>query len=159
MKLYFFRHGLAEDPTPDKPDFKRELTKKGIQRTRASAELLPVLDVTPAHIFSSPLIRAKQTADILARALKQKVEVRDEVGPGFNPRRVEMLLAGIDDRQDVMFVGHEPDFSSTVTALIGGGSVVMKKGGLARVDVMTRVPLRGELVWLITPKLFNANDE
>ena len=53
-----------------------------------------------------------------------------------------------------LVVGHEPDFSGTISALIGGGSVVMKKGGLARIDVVSRHPLRGSLVWLIAPKVY-----
>ena len=53
-----------------------------------------------------------------------------------------------------MFVGHEPDFSTTITSLVGG-RVVMKKGGLARVDIISDQPLLGELVWLIAPKIFD----
>jgi phosphohistidine phosphatase SixA len=53
-----------------------------------------------------------------------------------------------------MVVGHEPDFSSVIGQLIGSGSVVMRKGGLARVDITN--PMRGELVWLLTPQLLGA---
>jgi phosphohistidine phosphatase len=55
-----------------------------------------------------------------------------------------------------MLVGHEPDFSRTISALIGGGRVVMKKGGLARVDVESIDPPDGELVWLVTSKTLGA---
>jgi phosphohistidine phosphatase len=51
-----------------------------------------------------------------------------------------------------MLVGHEPDFSLTISALIGGGKVILKKGGLARVDITTIDALQGELVWLLPPK-------
>jgi phosphohistidine phosphatase SixA len=54
-----------------------------------------------------------------------------------------------------MFVGHEPDFGLTVSALIGGGTITMKKGGVARIDVESSEPLHGSLVWLIAPKLFD----
>ena len=52
-----------------------------------------------------------------------------------------------------MFVGHEPDFSTTISSLVGG-RVVMKRGGLARIDIVSPQPLLGELVWLIAPKIF-----
>ena len=56
-----------------------------------------------------------------------------------------------DDR--IMFVGHEPDFSETVSYIIGGGNITMKKGGLARVDLYSEHPLHGTLVWLLAPRL------
>ena len=55
-----------------------------------------------------------------------------------------------------MVVGHEPDFSATVAELIGGGDVVMKKGGLARVDVTGPRPAAAQLVWLLTPPLLGS---
>jgi phosphohistidine phosphatase len=152
VKLYLFRHGHAERGE-NKSDFKRELTEKGIERTTASAKALVALNAKPMHLFSSPLVRARQTADILAAAFGMKVDVREEVGPGFGKAAIEKLIAAFDNSQDVMFVGHEPDFSTTVSELTGGGRVVMKKGGMARIDVLSRSPLRGELVWLLTPKV------
>ncbi len=55
-----------------------------------------------------------------------------------------------------MVVGHEPDFSAAVAELIGGGDIVLKKGGLARVDVTVPVTGGGELVWLLTPPLLGS---
>ena len=157
MKLYLLRHGHAERGE-DKSDFKRELTKKGIERTTASAKTLIALEAKPMHLFSSPLVRARQTADILAAAFGIKVDVREEVGPGFSMAAVEKLITSFDNSQEVMFVGHEPDFSKTVSELIGGGRIVMKKGGLARIDVISRSPLRGELVWMLSPKVMARAD-
>jgi phosphohistidine phosphatase len=90
----------------------------------------------------------------VAEALGVQVEVREEVGYEFNVQAVEALTAGLGDDAEVMFVGHEPSFSETVGELIGGAKVVMKKGGLARIDVFSREPLRGALVWLIAPRVF-----
>jgi phosphohistidine phosphatase len=53
----------------------------------------------------------------------------------------------------MMLVGHEPDFSLTISALTGGGRILLKKGGLARVDLTSSEPLQGELVWLLPPKV------
>jgi phosphohistidine phosphatase len=155
MKLYFVRHGIAEEGNGIQ-DFDRKLTKEGIEQMRIAAKGMAALKVAPLHIYSSPRIRARQTADILADALGLKVEVREEVNFDFNPQAVETLTADLDDNQDVMFVGHEPSFSETVGALIGGGKVVMKKGGLARLDVYLRKPLRGALVWMIAPRVFET---
>lgn len=157
MQLYFFRHGQAgQGQHGDPKDDLRELTVEGIERTRNAAKVIVELGVKPTHIFSSPLVRAKQTAEIVAKSLKTPVDVRTEVGPGFNIHAVEELIESIDDQEEVMFFGHEPDFSTTVSTLIGGAELVMKKGGLARVDLFSRRPPRGALVWLIAPKVFEV---
>jgi phosphohistidine phosphatase len=80
----------------------------------------------------------------------------DRLAPGFDVRRLEQLLAAHAPAGDVMVVGHEPDFSATVAELIGGGEIVMKKGGLARVDVTAPAAGGGELVWLLTPPLLGS---
>jgi phosphohistidine phosphatase len=160
MKLYFFRHGLAEDAQmPDFDDFARRLTSKGIERTEAAGRALNRLGVRPACLFSSPRVRARQTADILAKVLGVNVAVREELNFGFSPHQLEGLVDGLKHGDEVMFVGHEPDLSATVSQLAGGGDVVMKKGGLARVDVGGDTPLRGALVWVLPPKLLDVIGE
>ncbi len=151
MRFYFLRHGIAADGTPDE---QRELTKEGAANTRQAARRLQQIGVTVDHLYSSPLVRARQTAEIVGEALGVPVEIREEVGPGFSLYRVENLTRDLDREESVMFVGHEPDFSTTITSLVGG-RVVMKKGGLARVDIISDQPLLGELVWLIAPKIFD----
>ena len=155
MHLYFFRHAEAEDGSATLPDHARQLTKRGVERTRHAATVLKSLGIKPAQLYSSPLVRARQTADILAEALGVTVEERDEVGPGFNTQAIDRLVRDAQNDDEVMFVGHEPDFSATISALIGGGWVDMKKGGLARIDLDNTQPLRGMLVWLIAPKVFD----
>jgi phosphohistidine phosphatase len=155
MQLYFFRHAEAEDGSATLPDYARQLTKRGVQRTRNAANALKSLGLKPAHLYSSPLVRARQTADILAETLGVEVLERAEVGPGFNEQAVETLVRDAGGDSEIMFVGHEPDFSATVSALIGGGWVEIKKGGLARIDIDNVQPLRGMLVWLIAPKIFD----
>lgn len=150
MKLYFFRHAIAEEGEVDE---KRELTPKGIERTRMSAHMLAALAVKPTRIYSSPLVRARQTAELLAPTLDTAVQVRDELRPGFDIEAAQRLLADLPDDEEVMLVGHEPDFSGVVSRIIGGGEIVMKKGGLARVDTDTIKPLRGKLIWLLGSKI------
>ena len=80
----------------------------------------------------------------------------DRLAPGFDVPRLEQLLAAHGPVENVMVVGHEPDFSETVAELIGGGDVVMKKGGLARVDAAAPAAGGGRLVWLLTPSLLGS---
>lgn len=155
MRLYFFRHGNAEDADlASLSDFSRVLTSKGVERTKAAAATLKALDLKLTRLYSSPLVRAQQTAEILAKALDVPVTERDEIGPGFSLEAVAELIADFNDEDAIMFVGHEPDFSTTISRCIGGGDINMKKGSLARVDVLTREPLHGMLVWLVPAKVF-----
>lgn len=160
MRLYFFRHGIAEDSLDNSmSDFSRPLTPKGEQRTREAAQMLKAFDLKVTRLYSSPLVRAQQTAALLGEILGVTVAERDEVGPGFSLEAVAELIQDFNDDDAIMFVGHEPDFSAAVSRLIGGGDVVMKKGGLARVDVLTREPLMGRLVWLLPPKVFSPPEQ
>ena len=156
MKLYFLRHGEAEEGK-DIEDHDRRLTTNGIERTSTAAKVMTKLDIVPLYIYSSPRVRARQTADILAQQLGMGVDIREELNFSFNLKAVEKLIAELKPEDDVMFVGHEPSFSATIGALTGG-RVEMKKGGLARVDVISTFPLRGMLVWLIAPKIFDVLD-
>jgi phosphohistidine phosphatase SixA len=80
----------------------------------------------------------------------------DRLAGGFDARRLAQLAAAHVGAGAIMVVGHEPDFSATVAELIGGGDVVFKKGGLARVDVTAPVAGGGQLVWLLTPPLLGS---
>jgi phosphohistidine phosphatase len=153
MRLYFFRHAIAHDASENMTDAERPLTKAGIANTERAAQMLVALGLKLDYLFSSPLLRARQTADILAPALGVLVDERKEVAPGFSITSIEPLLHGMDHGNEIMFVGHEPDFSRTISSLVGG-RLVMKKGGLARVDIVSYEPLLGELVWLLAPKVF-----
>src|SRR5689334_6186490 len=110
MKLYFFRHGHAEDADgPEFDDFARRLTDKGIERTQAAAQALVKLGLKRARLYSSPRVCARQTADILAKQLGVSVSVREEVGFGFNTEYIGPLTADVGADDEVIFVGHEPD--------------------------------------------------
>jgi len=155
MELHFFRHGHAEDAQgPDFDDFARKLTDKGIERTQAAGRALHKLGVKPVCIYTSPRLRARQTAEILANELGLVPEAREELNFGFNPHLIPALINDIPNDTAVMLVGHEPDLSITVGALVEGGEIEMKKGGMARVDLLARTPMRGVLMWLLTPRAF-----
>jgi phosphohistidine phosphatase len=151
MKVYFLRHGEADWPGWDRPDDERPLTKKGKKEMERVADFLADHDVVPAVILSSPLPRAYQTAEVVAERLNLQVSEEPALAPGFDPKKLAALLkqhAG----QDVMLVGHEPSFSGAIAELTGG-NVRLAKAAVARVDVDDPHQLRGQLVWLITPKI------
>lgn len=153
--IYFLRHGLAyarEEWNED--DALRPLTKKGMKQMVRQAEVLEDIGLGLDLIITSPLVRAFQTADIVAKQLKRGDELlQDErVAPGFSYQDLQLIVNDHPDVERIMLVGHEPDLGQTVSALIGGGAFLFKKGGIARVDITSSDPLSGQLVWFIAPK-------
>ncbi len=153
MRLYFLRHGLADRSAWHGPDDLRPLTPRGVQRMQAEARTLAALGIAPTAVLTSPLQRALQSAQITARSLGIVAQTDPRLAPGFDLVALYAILRQYAGADSLMLVGHEPDFSLTIGALIGGGSVVCKKGTLARVDLHTLDPPRGTLVWLLPPKV------
>lgn len=120
MKLYLMRHGPAEDHAASGRDADRVLTPSGRERVRDVARALSQADEAPLAIISSPLVRALQTAEIVAATTKlaTAVETRREIAPGGDAMTlIRELLA--EKRKRAMLVGHEPDLSDLVTRLVG----------------------------------------
>lgn len=153
MRLYFLRHGIAENLAAS--DFERELTKRGRRRVLASAKVMTRLGIAPRQIFSSPRLRARQTAEIVADALSLPVTISEAVNFGFDLSDLRRLTQDFSADDELMFVGHNPDMS-LLASEIAGVDASLKKGGLARIDVIARRVDEGELVWLIAPKVFDA---
>lgn len=161
MKLYFLRHGKAVEPgSPGAPDDAgRSLTPDGIEEMEAEAKAFEQLEIQPEVILTSPLLRTKQTAQIVARRLEPKGGLVESelLAPGCEFEQLENLLGKHAAADSVMLVGHEPDFSTLVGELIGRGGmalVELKKGGLAFVE--SPWPVRrggGTLRWLLPPKV------
>jgi phosphohistidine phosphatase len=154
MRIYLLRHGLADRSAWSGADFDRPLTTIGKERMEVEAEFISKLDLGLDHILTSPLARAYQTAEIVAEHLGMldRLEIDDRISPGFGRAELAEIINKYPQADSLMVVGHEPDFSMTIEGLIGGGSVVCKKGSLARVDLTGMGFLSGELVWLIPPK-------
>jgi phosphohistidine phosphatase len=153
--LYFLRHGQAEnreDWAGD--DAKRPLTAQGKKRMERETAGIRAMGLSFDVIISSPLVRAYQTADIVAKAQGRSSRLLrdDRVGPGFGAPQLAAILEEHRRAGAVMLVGHEPDFSETISHLTGGGRVAMKKGALAYVQLDDAAPLQGTLVWLIPAK-------
>lgn len=154
MRIYFLRHGAAEDAAPGQSDFDRHLTKKGVKQMKAVAKGMRRLGVEPDAILTSPLVRARETAEIAARALKatDRLHEADELASGCTLSSLAELLRKYSECDPVMLVGHEPDFSTMVGRLTGGSIVDVKKAGLALVEADRIEPAAGRLLWLLTPE-------
>jgi phosphohistidine phosphatase len=149
VKLYFFRHGEADWPNWNKSDDERPLTKAGAKEVRKVATLLSQLKIAPL-ILTSPLPRARQTAEIAAQVLDAELQEASDLKPGFNAARLVKLMQEFSGR-DLMVVGHEPDFSRTIHELTGG-AIKLSKAGIALVD-LDESTRQGRLRWLFPPKI------
>ena len=134
--IWFLRHGDAEDGSDD---FARKLTEKGRRQSIDAGAALAALGVELGLCLASPRVRARETAELACKHLDVEIAVEERLQGGrFDPLD---LTAGLDD---VLLVGHEPDFSDAVAALTGA-RIDMKKGGLAGVQ-------DGDLRVLLRPK-------
>ena len=136
--IWLLRHGDAQDGSPDA---ERPLTEKGREQSRAAGAALRALGVEIDACLTSPKVRAADTARIACAELGD-LEPQLEPQLAGGPFDADALAAGLGD--DVLLVGHDPDFSSAVHSLTGA-QVRMKKGGVAGID-------RGELIVLLRPR-------
>jgi phosphohistidine phosphatase len=156
MKLFFLRHGLAGDRSEwQGNDAARPLTDEGVEKMQRTAATLAQLDFGLDAIITSPLVRARQTAEIVAQKLDLDSKLAEDarLALGFNVEQLRAVLHDHVDANALMFVGHEPDFSETISALVGGGRIVCKKGGLALVKLSSAHARHGELIWLLPPRV------
>jgi phosphohistidine phosphatase len=157
-ELYVVRHAIAAERGDDWPDdTKRPLTERGISRFKESVQGLKGLDAVIEEIFTSPLVRARQTADLLAAGVEGRpsVKVLEALAPGQAPATVMAQLAKLAKRRRVALVGHEPDLGELAAYLVGARRPLpFKKGGICRIDVASlSTKAAGTLVWFVTPKI------
>ena len=148
QQLWLLRHGEAV-PHESKPDFDRELTARGQRQSVAAGEALARLGVELDACYTSPLVRARETAELACEVLGVTPDLRDEVGKGFDLDVTASLLAEHGEGARVLVVGHNPSFEQVVLDL-SGARVDFKKGGLAALRVTGGV--RGELLVLLRPR-------
>jgi phosphohistidine phosphatase len=159
--LYLVRHGIAEEQGPAFPnDEDRPLTAEGIRRLEQSVKGLRALDVSLDHVLTSPLVRAKQTAEIVAAGLgfREPLLVVDALRPGA---RFEALMAELErlgKAKGVALFGHEPSMGEFGARLIGAARpLLFKKGSVCRIDADTIPPVgTGALQWLLPPRALRA---
>ena len=149
MQLYFLRHGEADWPGWTRPDDERPLTDFGKKEVRQVAKFLNRLKVKPNLIVTSPLPRAAQTAEIAAEQLKAKLRQDEALEPGFGIGELSSMLERHGSKV-LMLVGHEPDFTSVISALTGA-ALKLSKAGVVLVDLDPETE-KGRLLWLFPPK-------
>jgi phosphohistidine phosphatase len=157
----FVRHGIAEEPQPGKEDGLRALTDKGRQRCRKIARQLRSMGWKWDLLLTSPLVRARQTAEIfLDENLAEALEVFEPLAPGGSFADLVRWQTERDPFTSLAVVGHQPDLSLWVQAAIGlqpahPEAITLKKAGLARVRfAQGRIDCgQGSLTLLLSPKV------
>lgn len=158
MFIYLVRHGIAAARFAGTDDRARALTPEGFEKMRFIKDALANLGVKFDEIWTSPLLRARQTADILATGARKDIPVKTvaSLEPGGDFGALRTLLAEHAHLESVALVGHEPCLSEFMSHLLGASPSLMirfKKGGVALVEIDDfKSPLRGELCWLLSPK-------
>ena len=127
-----------------------KVSKKEMKKVAA---FLARLDLSLDHIVTSPLPRAKQTAEPVAKYFELELSEDELLEPGFGSAELKKLVKKYPG-ESLMVVGHEPDFTKTISALTGA-NVKLSKAGLALVDV-DLTTMRGRLLWLFPPKIAKA---
>jgi phosphohistidine phosphatase len=162
MNLYLMRHGIAAaaGQAGVKSDGERPLTPRGIKRLRQAARGLRRLKISFDAILTSPLLRARQTADIVVDALGLEAQLEEipELAPETS---VDRLLAGLSrcqNKQHLLLVGHNPLLTHASSFLLAGKKepglqIDLKKGGICCIETETLPPRApGTLHWFLTPK-------
>jgi phosphohistidine phosphatase len=160
LQVFVLRHGEAgaRVDEPEKDDA-RPLTQDGRREVELVAGSLPRVGVGFDLIATSPLPRALQTAEIVARRFKMlnKLEQWDELKPSSEAQNLYRRLSRQKQGSRLLIVGHEPQLSGMIGQIIAGSSgvnLVLKKSGLAKVEILGFKPrITGELRWLLTPRI------
>ena len=161
MNIFLLRHGIAVEPGSAgfEKDSERTLIPKGERKLWQVADAMAGQKLSFDVILTSPYIRARQTADIIAEALdlRKKLQEVEHLTPGGSAKKlIETINSLKPPPTDVLLVGHEPSMSELISLLISGDTktgVQMKKGGLCKLTVdELRSGQCARLEWLLTPK-------
>ena len=150
-ELLLLRHGIAEARGGATPDALRALTPAGIRRTRAVLQRLALLDLRAERMISSPLLRARQTAELaVAAGLAAGFSSDASLAPGGDP----LALVAACEVEQLLLVGHEPDLGALACRLLGApaGALSLRKAGLAVIRLGPAVSLR----LLLAPRVLLA---
>lgn len=159
--LLLLRHAIAlersEAAAQGMDDADRPLTQKGQRRMEKAASGIRRMIDRPARVFSSPLLRARQTAQILAAQYSSlPVEIHEALAPGGAHQDLLRLLGQQTADGPLVLVGHEPDLGMLIGLLLCGkprSLVQLKKGGAALMGFERRIDAAsGTLLWLMPPR-------
>lgn len=146
-QLWLLRHGEAE-PHDSAPDADRRLTPRGERQSRTAGRALAALGLGFQIVFTSPKVRARDTARLACEALSGEPIEHEPLAAGFDADDALELMAAAGENKRILLVGHEPDLSQVVHDLTGG-RVALKKGGLAGIALDGR---NGQLIVLLRPR-------
>lgn len=157
VELYIVRHAIAAERGPAWPDdTRRPLTERGVERFKEIVDGLVWLGVQIDIVVTSPLVRAKQTAEYVSNGfpVKPPVKTADALAPGSAPVEVmEQVAREARGKTRVAVVGHEPDLGELAAYLLGTKRPIpFKKGGIARIDMDSLSARGGTLAWMLPPK-------
>ena len=159
--IYLVRHGLAAEQGPEFPnDDDRPLTSEGIQRMRVQVLGLRALDVRLDRVLTSPLVRAAQTAEILAAGLgcAAPLVTVDALRPGGRYDALLAALARLGHERSIALVGHMPSVGEIAARLIGAQApLAFKKGAACCIEADALPPAGvGQLRWFVPPRALRA---
>jgi phosphohistidine phosphatase len=159
VRLYLLRHGIAEETAPQGDDGARRLTDAGRARMRAQAAGMRALGLSFDVILTSPLVRAAQTAAIVAAAFSTGPAPREfpALAGGVPAAEILEALRPLVRSGHVLAVGHEPDLGRLAALILTGSTeglaLRMNKGTMAAIDLRSARPKAGaELRWVLTPR-------
>lgn len=158
MHIYIVRHAWAGERDSQRwpDDGQRPLTPEGQARFRKLAKAIVQRGCRPQRIATSPLVRCRQTADILLECLPNEatLDELDALAPGSDLKTL-MHWTRQSQETDVAWVGHAPDVDELAAALIGDGSagIRFKKGAVAAIHFDNLAAGHGDLEWLATAKV------
>jgi len=148
--IVLLRHGIAEERDGSKPDEDRELTEDGHERMKQIARGLKQLFPKAEAIITSPLVRARQTAEWVSKAYDIGFTTSDALKPDSDAARFRELVGGLSVKRAIL-VGHEPTLSAFMLALTGmSGDIELKKGGCY--GIRTDAEGAAQLEWMLPPR-------
>jgi len=161
MHIYLLRHGIAVEPGTKgcRRDAERALTPEGLQKLLHTAAALKALEISLDLILSSPYVRARQTAELIASQLglgRKQLCLTDHLQPGGSFRALVYEVGQIKTRPaSLLLVGHEPDLSLIASHLVAGSAkmrIELKKAGLIALDAPSLRPGDAVLQFILTPR-------
>ena len=159
-ELYLIRHAVAEERGESWPDdAKRPLSDDGTARMRKAARGLVKMGVTFDVVLTSPYVRTRQTAEIVATAYDERppIVAIESLAPGGSVQSVLSDLERQTRRSRIAIVGHEPNIGELAARLAGSRNPIeFKKGAVCRIDVKTFPAGPGRLRWFVTTKILRA---
>lgn len=154
MLILFLRHAEAEGHATS--DFVRRLTPKGTEQAVKVGKFLARCGLVPDAILSSPLVRAHQTAEIVAKAVGLDLVEVPWLVCGVELNEFVLQLTALQEMRAVLLVGHEPDFSHLISHLIGlpdPGALNIRKASLTAVETSDFHGGFGQLQFSVSARL------